>query len=187
MASIRAIAQEILPDARAEIAWIAFYKKGRGWGAQCFFPDFDDQSGTFTFDTDDTEWIEEILSIDENAIFVNPYYSNLGPSAEEGMTRETLANGLRWQYDLQSSLLRDAWQDRAQPEPETVKVGDYINTPRFCTVKIAEVFASEAEAHSHGYSISSYYRGDDCTIWGKSLDLYHMRFAAVPKPQARSA
>ena len=96
MASIRAIAQEILPDARAEIAWIAFYKKGRGWGAQCFFPDFDDQTGTFTFDPDDAALVEEILSIDENAIFVNPYYSNLGPSAEEGMTRETLANGLRW-------------------------------------------------------------------------------------------
>ena len=81
MASIRTIAQQILPDAHAEIAWIALYKNGRGWGAECFFyVDFDGHTGTFTFEEDDAELVEEILAIDENAIFVNPYYFNLGPS-----------------------------------------------------------------------------------------------------------
>ena len=62
-----------------------------------------------------------------------------------------------------------------------MKIGDYVNTPRFCTVRIDAIFASEAEARANGYCEPTYYRGGDYTILGKSLDMYHMIFAAVPK------
>ena len=97
-----------------------FYKKGRGWGAECFCPEFDEQSGTFTFDpNDDIERLREILEIDANAIFVNPYYNNLGPTGEMGMTRDTLAKGLRWQYDIGHARLDEVLEDAsADSEPD---------------------------------------------------------------------
>ena len=41
-----------------------------------------------------------------HAIFVNGYYTNLGSTLE--MTRESLTNALRWQYENQFNLLREA-------------------------------------------------------------------------------
>jgi len=107
MASIRQIAQNILPDARDAIAWIALYKKGRSWYAECFWGLYDDQTNTFATDYQwDIEQLREILDIDPNAIFVNPWYHNLGPIDDE-MTRDTLANALCWQYDNQYFRLAD--------------------------------------------------------------------------------
>ena len=61
-----------------------------------------------------------------------------------------------------------------------MKIGDYVYTPRFCTVKINAIFASEAEAHRCGYREPTHYKGE-YIILGKALDMYHMEFAAVPK------
>ena len=61
-----------------------------------------------------------------------------------------------------------------------MKIGDYVYTPRFCTVKIKEIFASEVEARKNGYNEPTHYKGE-YTILGKSLDVYSMEFAAVPK------
>lgn len=107
MASIRKVAQNVLEEAKDGIAWIAFYKVGRGWNASCFWPDEKtDGSGEFIFEPYDIEEIKHILGIDENAIFVNGYYTNLGDL--DCMNRDSLADGLRWQYDRGSSLLKDA-------------------------------------------------------------------------------
>jgi len=61
-----------------------------------------------------------------------------------------------------------------------MRIGDSVYTPRFCTVRIGAIFATEAEAHAAGYCEPTYYKGDHI-ILGKSLDVYHMQFAAVPK------
>ena len=61
-----------------------------------------------------------------------------------------------------------------------MKVGDRIYTPRFCTVRIKEVFETEEEARENGYKEPTYYKGD-YEILGKSLDMYNMLFAAVKK------
>ncbi|MDE7244204.1 MAG: hypothetical protein K2O18_09550 [Oscillospiraceae bacterium] len=61
-----------------------------------------------------------------------------------------------------------------------IKVGDYVYTPRFCTVQISQVFASEKEARSCGYREPTYYEGGH-VILGKVLDSCHMEFAAIPK------
>ena len=61
-----------------------------------------------------------------------------------------------------------------------MKIGDSVYTPRFCTVRITAAFATEAEARIAGYCEPTYYEGDHI-ILGKSLDMYHMEFAAVPR------
>lgn len=105
MANLRTTAQKVLEEARDGIAWIAFFRKGRGWDAECFWPDID-RDGVFQFDGDDAGEIKDILDTDRNAIFVNGYYTNLGPL--DDMTRESLTAGLRWQYEGQFSRLADA-------------------------------------------------------------------------------
>lgn len=62
-----------------------------------------------------------------------------------------------------------------------IKVGTLIWTPRFCTVKISAVFDDEREARVCGYTEPTYYEGSDCIVLGKSIDMYHMKFAAIPK------
>ena len=106
MASIRQIAQDVLYEARDGIAWIALYKEGRSWNAECFWGLFDKQEVFTTDYSEDAERLHEILSIDPNAIFVNAYLHNLGPIDDE-MTRDTLAKALRWQYDMQYFRLAD--------------------------------------------------------------------------------
>ena len=64
-----------------------------------------------------------------------------------------------------------------------MKIGVLIYTPRFCTVQIAAIFTSEAEARKSGYCEPTYYKGE-YIILGKVLDMYHMEFAAVPKGAA---
>lgn len=58
--------------------------------------------------------------------------------------------------------------------------GDYVYTPRFCTVKIEEVFENREAAARAGYTEPTHYRGE-YEIAGKSLDMYHMEFAAYKK------
>ena len=62
-----------------------------------------------------------------------------------------------------------------------MKIGDYVSTPRLCTVKINAIFADENEARKCGYTEPTYYSGNDYSIFGKSLDMYSMVFAAVLK------
>ena len=60
--------------------------------------------------------------------------------------------------------------------------GDYVNVPRFGHVKIEEVFDSESEAKEAGYTETTHYwNNPEYGIYGKSLDMYHMRFAAFKK------
>lgn len=61
-----------------------------------------------------------------------------------------------------------------------MKIGDYVYTPRFCTVRISAIFVSEAAARAAGFCEPTYYKGN-YIILGKVLDMYSMEFAAVPK------
>lgn len=105
MASIRAAAQNVLEEAREAIGWIALWKEGRGWNTMAYWPDYNGKTDTLTFDPDDDPWISDILAKDPNAIIVNSWIHNLGPVEEA--TRETLADALRWQYDLQHTRIAD--------------------------------------------------------------------------------
>lgn len=63
-----------------------------------------------------------------------------------------------------------------------MNIGDVVYTPRFCTVKISDVFESKEEAGDAGYTEPTYYRGE-YDIYGKSIDDRHMVFAAVRRRQ----
>lgn len=62
-----------------------------------------------------------------------------------------------------------------------LKAGDRVYTPRFCTVKIKEVFASRKEAVSAGYCESTGYEADGSVVVGKVTDVNRMEFAAYGK------
>lgn len=105
MASIRHEAQNVLSEAREGIAWIAVWKEGRGWKTMPFWAEVENEGTRLTFEEYDTEEIRGILRTDPNAIVVNSYYNNLGDT--ENMTRDSLAAAMRWQYNLQQTLLID--------------------------------------------------------------------------------
>ena len=63
-----------------------------------------------------------------------------------------------------------------------MKKGDYVKTPRFCTVKIEAVFDNRQEAAAAGYTEPTHYthkNNDGYDVVGRQLDMYHMEFAAV--------
>lgn len=64
-----------------------------------------------------------------------------------------------------------------------VEVGKWVQTPRFCGVRISEVFSSEADARAAGFVEPTYYQDAEYGVLGKSLDIYHMEFAAYRKGQ----
>lgn len=105
MASIRLVAQDMIDVARDGIGWIALWKDGKGWMAADFWPDDMDATGTPTWSEFDRERLQRITELDPGAIVVNGYYHNLGDTT--CMTRDTLANALRWQYDLKRYLIDD--------------------------------------------------------------------------------
>lgn len=107
MASIRQEAQDVLDVARDGIGWIVLYKNGRGWNSMTFWPDVDKHGNPF-FEEFDLEGLQNILTIDPRACLLNGWWHNLGDT--EHMTRDSLAEFLRWQYNLGHNLLADALQ-----------------------------------------------------------------------------
>lgn len=64
-----------------------------------------------------------------------------------------------------------------------MNTGDRVYTPRFCTVRIEEIFDSPQEAAEAGFTAPTFYQ-DPAGVFGvsgRSLDLYHMEFAAYRK------
>ncbi len=55
----------------------------------------------------------------------------------------------------------------------------YVDTPRFCTVKIEETFESAEEANRHGYTEPTHYHKNGYTVLGKFYEMNHAVFAAV--------
>lgn len=63
-----------------------------------------------------------------------------------------------------------------------MKIGDYVQTPRFLGVTIKYVFEKECDAIAAGFKEPTYYDGNpEWDVLGKVLDMYHMQFAAVRK------
>jgi hypothetical protein len=61
-----------------------------------------------------------------------------------------------------------------------MKKGDYVKTPRFCTVKIEEVFENARSARAEGYTEPTHYEGE-YEILGKHTGINRMIFAAIKK------
>lgn len=104
MASIRIEAQDVLDIARDGIGWIALWKNGRSWETMIFWPDVDSH-GHPIFDDFDMEGLKNIVKTDPGAVLLNSYYHNLGDTT--CMTRDSLADTLRWQYELKRFMIDD--------------------------------------------------------------------------------
>ena len=105
--NLKQIARDNIYEMRDAICWMALYKVGRSWEYAIMWPDVDDRhcSPVLT-DPDERQEARNIVAVDPNAVFLNGYYCNLGPL--EDMTIESLADGLRWQYEKsQSAMLID--------------------------------------------------------------------------------
>ena len=62
--------------------------------------------------------------------------------------------------------------------------GFSVMTPRFGMVKIAEIFENEDAARRAGYTETTHYWDDpEFGVYGKSIDMYHMQFAAFKKEE----
>ena len=114
MASIRNATQWVLDDCRDGIGWVAIWKEGRSWESERIYGvDFDVRTYTATIDDpEEQERLQAILAIDPHAIIVNGYYHNLGDP--ECMTRDTLADALRWQYELQNATVANFLENIVQ-------------------------------------------------------------------------
>lgn len=62
-----------------------------------------------------------------------------------------------------------------------INVGDYIETPRFCKVKISEVYTDNNKAWAEGYTVSTDYRNEEYHIRGKITGKNTMIFAGIKK------
>lgn len=62
-----------------------------------------------------------------------------------------------------------------------MKKGDYVYTPRFCTVRLEKVFRSEENARKAGYIETTHYQDPKYGILGKSIGLNRMVFAGYRK------
>lgn len=60
-----------------------------------------------------------------------------------------------------------------------MKKGDWVDTPRFCKVKIQKVFRTEQNAKKAGYYEPTHYEKDNYKIYGKHTGTNTMVFAGV--------
>ena len=64
---------------------------------------------------------------------------------------------------------------------DKMELGAIVSTPRFCTVIISAIFEHAEDAIKCGYVEPTHTNMPDWEIKGKSLDMYHMEFAAIRK------
>lgn len=62
-----------------------------------------------------------------------------------------------------------------------MKSGEFVYTPRFCTVKIEKVIDDANQARSEGYFEPTHYNHPDYDVLGKHTGVNKMTFAAVRK------
>ena len=62
-----------------------------------------------------------------------------------------------------------------------MKKGDYVETPRFCAVKIEKVFKNHTTAYKQGYCEPTHYKNWEYEILGKHTGTNTMVFAGVKK------
>lgn len=111
MASMRQAAQDVLDEARDGIAWIAVWKDGKGWMSMAFWPEVNSDE-SLTFEDYEMEYLRSIARLDPGAILVNGWYHNLGDTT--CMTRDSLADAFRWQYERQHFTVADMLTERKE-------------------------------------------------------------------------
>lgn len=99
MAALLDVVREWQQELRNGIAWVAFWKDGPSWDAQCVYLDDND-----LLVTEDMSALEEAIQKDPHAVVLNSYYC--GQIAED-MTVNQLAAGVRHHYEQGTNSLVD--------------------------------------------------------------------------------
>lgn len=114
MASLRTMVGRFRDELREGVAYVAFWKNGRSWGAEAFWLDpgyFEDYGGAIE-DYDDRE-MRQIINTDPNAIIVNGFESCpfKDYDADEGAsTVEFMTDCIRWRYEGQRCQLSEFYE-----------------------------------------------------------------------------
>lgn len=113
MASLREIAREYKDEIMSGVAWVVIWKTGRSWNARAFWLNPDAEK----IECEEMEEARAIVAADENAIFINEYYTaHMG----EGKLDEIM-DGIRYMYEEGYNLLKDSaaydeTEDQEEPE-----------------------------------------------------------------------
>lgn len=101
MASLRDIVKDHRDELVDGIAWLAFYKDGRSWGAGVFWPVGGDYDNGFVFSQEDYESMKSISSVDPKAVCINGYYMPFG----EDFVLEEIENKILYFYEFRLNQL----------------------------------------------------------------------------------
>jgi len=93
--------------------------------------------------------------------------------------RKAIRKAITFAENSDESYMQSKFDEINAKERNKIKKGDKVYTPRFCTVTIKEVFPSRREAKQSGYEENTCYENPEYVVLGKSLDMYHMEFAAA--------
>lgn len=124
--TIREIAKDFRDEIMDGIAWVAIWKVGRRWSAMAFWLDDD------KIEEEDIEILQDILKMDENAVFINEYYcAHMGDG-----TLEDIVAGIRFHYENGYNLLREnedyinatEGQEEKEAEDALSEVKDFMQT-----------------------------------------------------------
>lgn len=112
MASLRTMVGRFRNELREGVAYVAFWKNARGWGAEAFWLDpgyFEDYGDAI--EDDDAREMRQIINTDPNAIIVNGFESCPfgGKSAVEH---------IRWRYEDHRYQLVDFYKDHCKVKDE---------------------------------------------------------------------
>lgn len=107
MASLKQIVKEYRDEIVDGIAWVAIYKVGRSWCAECAWPENGGYDEGYVFDADDLEAFESIAKIDHKAICFNGYYMGFG----EDFTNEEIENKVLYFYEGRMNQLQGDFLD----------------------------------------------------------------------------
>ncbi len=98
MASLKDQVREWRNAFRGQVAWMAVWKEGRGWGVTPLHPNYDETSAGFEWCyKEDRREVRDILKTDPNAVLMNAYYCNLGDVETD--TLDDLVNAVKRQYE----------------------------------------------------------------------------------------
>mgnify|MGYP004731250981 FL=1 len=112
MASLRTMVGRFRDELREGVAYVAFWKNGRSWGAEAFWLDpgyFEDYGDAI--EEDDAREMRQILNTDSNAIIVNGFESC-------PFVGERAVEYIRWIYEDHRCQLVDFYKDHCKVKDE---------------------------------------------------------------------
>lgn len=122
MASLRTMVGRFRNELREGVAYVAFWKNGRSWGAEAFWLDpgyFEDYGDAI--EDDDAREMRQIINTDPNAIIVNGYescpFKDYG--ADEGASSvDFMMRHIKWRYEDHRCQLVDFYKDHCKVKDE---------------------------------------------------------------------